>query len=83
MQGNSHCNYHVNSGIQVWHAACKTISETFKSNTMKELKKKYQEAKAKAKKLMSDGRLSEYIAQLVTVEQLKLQLINATITESR
>ncbi|NNC84318.1 MAG: hypothetical protein HKN79_12140 [Flavobacteriales bacterium] len=50
---------------------------------MKELKKKYQEAKAKAIDLMSDGRLSEYIAQLVTVEQLKLQLINATITESR
>jgi glutaminase len=47
---------------------------------MKELKRKYQEAKAKAKKLMSDGRLSEYIAQLVTVEQLKLQLMNVSVS---
>ena len=46
---------------------------------MKELKKKYQEARAKAKQLMNDGRLSEYIAQLVTVEQLKLQLMNVTV----
>ncbi|NND94880.1 MAG: hypothetical protein HKN45_08440 [Flavobacteriales bacterium] len=50
---------------------------------MKELKKKYQEAKARAKQLMSDGRLSEYIAQLVTVEQLKLQLMNVTVTNHR
>ncbi len=47
---------------------------------MKELKRKYQEAKTKAIKLMRDGRISEYIAQLVTVEQLKLQLMNVTVT---
>jgi len=51
---------------------------------MKDLKKKYQEAKKKAIQLMSSGRISEYIAQLVQVEQLKLQLLNASLnTESR
>lgn len=50
---------------------------------MKELKKKYQEAKAKAKDLMKAGRLTEYIAHLVTVEQLKLQLINSAVAEQR
>lgn len=50
---------------------------------MKDLKKKYMKAKAKAKKLMSDGRLSEYIAQLVMVEELKLQLMNVTVTNQK
>lgn len=49
---------------------------------MKELKKRYQEAKQKAIKLMSNGNISEYIAQLVMVEELKLQLINASISEA-
>lgn len=50
---------------------------------MKELKRKYQEAKTKAINLMRDGRISEYIAQLVTVEQLKLQMMNVTVTNHR
>ena len=48
---------------------------------MKELKKKYQSAKAKAKNLMEAGRISEYIAQLVTVQDLRLQLMNITVSE--
>ena len=50
---------------------------------MKELKKRYQEAKAQAIELMTNGRLTEYIAQLATVQQLKLQLINASTTRAR
>jgi glutaminase len=50
---------------------------------MIDLKKKYTEAKSRAKELMTTGRLTEYIAQLVTVEQLKLQIINATVTQGR
>ena len=49
---------------------------------MLDLKKKYKEAKANAIDLMKNGRLTEYIAQLATVEQLKLQLINANVSNA-
>ncbi len=49
---------------------------------MLDLKKKYQEAKAVAIDLMKNGRLTEYIAHLATVEQLKLQLINANVSNT-
>lgn len=50
---------------------------------MLDLKNKYQEAKTVAISLMKTGRLTEYIAQLATVEQLKLQLINANISNTK
>jgi hypothetical protein len=49
---------------------------------MLDIKKKYQEAKTSAIDLMKNGRLTEYIAQLATVEQLKLQLINANVSNA-
>jgi len=49
---------------------------------MKELKRKYQEAKAKAAELMQAGSISEYIAQLYQVDQIKLQLMNVTVQKS-
>ena len=46
---------------------------------MKELKKRYLEAKNKAMELMQAGRVSEYIAHLVTVQDLRLQLMNSAV----
>jgi hypothetical protein len=46
---------------------------------MKELKKRYLEAKNKAVELMQAGRISEYIAHLVTVQDLRLQLMNSAV----
>jgi len=49
---------------------------------MLDLRKKYHEAKTLAIDLMKNGRLTEYIAHLATVEQLKLQLINAKVSNA-
>ena len=46
---------------------------------MIDLKKQYQKAKSKAVKLMRAGRVSEYVAQLVTVQELRLQILNAAM----
>lgn len=43
---------------------------------MIDLKQTYFEARDKAVKLMQQGRLNAYIAQLARVNELQLQLIN-------
>ena len=48
---------------------------------MKELRKKYMKAKRRAVQLMQDGNITEYIATLVTVQDLKLQLLNSAVTQ--
>jgi len=50
---------------------------------MKELKRRYQEAKQMAIQLMEKGRISEYIAHLVTVQELRLQLMNAAVVNNK
>lgn len=50
---------------------------------MNELHNKYKAAKEQAKQLMKSGNISAHIAQLVLVQQLKLQLINSTISPGR
>jgi len=47
---------------------------------MIDLKKTYFEARNKAVKLMEQGRLSAYIAQLARVNELQLQIINFSHT---
>jgi hypothetical protein len=42
---------------------------------MNELKKRYQELKAKAKKLMSAGKVNAYLATLVEVNDIRMQMI--------
>jgi hypothetical protein len=50
---------------------------------MKELKRRYMEAKTRALDLMQNGKISEYIAHLVTVQELRLQIMNATVVADR
>jgi hypothetical protein len=50
---------------------------------MNELHEKYTEAKNIAINFMKTGRISAHIAQLVLVQELKLQLINKTISPGK
>jgi len=50
---------------------------------MKELRKKYMKAKRQAMKLMQDGNITEYVAHLVMVQDLRLQLLNTAVTQPR
>lgn len=50
---------------------------------MNDLHEKYIAAKAKAKNLLTNGKISAHIAQLLLVQELKLQLINNTISPGK
>ncbi len=43
---------------------------------MLEIKAKYLEAKLKAKQMMGSGNVTAYIAQLLTIQELQLQISN-------
>ena len=47
---------------------------------MLELKRKYMEAKLRALDLMKTGKINEYIAHLMLVKELQLQILNSAAT---
>jgi len=47
---------------------------------MIDIKRKYMEAKMKALELMKTGRITEYIAHLMLIKELHLQILNSAST---
>ncbi|MEM7160980.1 MAG: hypothetical protein AAF487_00940 [Bacteroidota bacterium] len=47
---------------------------------MIDIKRKYMEAKLKALDLMKTGRITEYIAHLMLMKELQLQILNSGTT---
>ncbi|NNC69979.1 MAG: hypothetical protein HKN90_04060, partial [Flavobacteriaceae bacterium] len=54
------------------------LTEPLKFKTMIDIKRKYMEAKMKALDLMKTGRVTEYIAHLMLIKELQLQILNRT-----
>lgn len=50
---------------------------------MIDIKRKYMEAKMKALDLMKTGRITEYIAHLLLIKELHLQILNSASTANR
>ena len=50
---------------------------------MIDIKRKYMEAKLKALELMKTGRITEYIAHLMLIKELQLQILNSGTTARR